>query len=71
MFQLTDRYGFNFANVGSHLLEGPVEEIRSGYTFMPVAPDWQGHPIRLDSFGRQEGHFWMPIDKPSLSISAL
>jgi hypothetical protein len=42
VWQLTDMYGVNFANVGSHLLEGPVEKYRHGYTFMLVAPEWQG-----------------------------
>lgn len=42
VWQMTDTYAYNFANVGSHLLEGPVETYRSGYTFMMAAPDWRG-----------------------------
>ncbi len=42
VWQMTDMYGHNFANVGSHLRSGPLEKYRSGYTFAMVAPDWNG-----------------------------
>lgn len=42
VWQMTDLYGNNFHNVGSHLREGPLERYRSGYAFAMVGPDWQG-----------------------------
>ena len=42
VWQMTDLYAHNFHNVGSHLLKGPTDKYRSGYTFAMVGPDWEG-----------------------------
>jgi len=42
VWQMTDMYTHNFHNIGSYLLEGPVEEYKSGYDFLMAGPDWEG-----------------------------
>ena len=49
VWQMTDMYAHNFHNVGSYLREGPVEQYKTGYTFVMAGPGWEGEvPEGLD-----------------------
>ena len=49
VWQMTDVYAHNFANVGNGLLEGPTETYGSGYSFVLAGADWDGDaPAGLD-----------------------